>query len=291
MRMMTRGIMSARATWLSALFMLATALLVSLVRAGPAPALPAATTGAPGVALPAEASDAGLPMAEVFFIQRNPSTDEVEWIGSAIIWVLLVLSAVSLSLIVMLARDTRRGAILPAGLAERVRDLLRHDRPADAARLMQHDESLLARALIAGLSDREQGRAAAQRAADLRAESLSLSAFRRIEPLGVIGNVAPMIGLFGTVYGIILAFRAIVASAGAPDPISLAAGIGTALVTTFWGLVVAIPALAAHSILRGRVEALTLEAAALAENLLAELSGEAAAPVEQPSRAPAAAAV
>ena len=73
---------------------------------------------------------------------------------------------------------------------------------------------------------------------------------------------------FGTVYGMIIAFGAIVAAGGSADPVALAGGIGTALTTTFWGLVVAIPALAGYAILRNRIDALTIEATIEAEHVL-----------------------
>ena len=61
--------------------------------------------------------------------------------------------------------------------------------------------------------------------------------------LATTGSTAPFIGLFGTVYGMIVAFQTVASSGGAADPVLLAGGIGTALVTTFWGLLIAIPAL------------------------------------------------
>jgi len=75
-------------------------------------------------------------------------------------------------------------------------------------------------------------------------------------------------GLFGTVYGMILAFQQLVASGGSPDPAKLAAGISTALVTTFWGLIVAIPALAAYALIRNKIDALTSEGLVIAEELI-----------------------
>jgi biopolymer transport protein ExbB len=78
-----------------------------------------------------------------------------------------------------------------------------------------------------------------------------------------------MIGLFGTVYGMIVAFQTIAASGGAADPAMLAGGIGTALVTTFWGLVIAIPALAAYATLRNGVDAASREAEDAAIAILA----------------------
>ena len=106
------------------------------------------------------------------------------------------------------------------------------------------------------------------RALEQTAEELATSRMRRIELLNVIGQVSPMIGLFGTVYGMILAFGAIVASGGSADPVALAGGIGTALTTTFWGLVVAIPALSGYAVLRNRIDEFTVEATIIAEEVL-----------------------
>jgi biopolymer transport protein ExbB len=89
-----------------------------------------------------------------------------------------------------------------------------------------------------------------------------------VEYLNVVGNISPMIGLFGTVYGMIVAFQRLVAAGGNPDPAELAGGISTALVTTFWGLVVAIPALAAYALIRNRIDAMTSEALVVAEELI-----------------------
>ncbi len=94
-----------------------------------------------------------------------------------------------------------------------------------------------------------------QRAMDMTAGEVVASRGRRVEILNVIGQVSPMLGLFGTVYGMILAFQSIVASGGNADPVLLAGGIGTALVTTFWGLVVAIPALAGYATIRAKLDA------------------------------------
>ena len=100
------------------------------------------------------------------------------------------------------------------------------------------------------------------------ATEVMASRVRRVEILNVIGQVSPMLGLFGTVYGMILAFQSIVTSGGNAYPVLLAGGIGTALVTTFWGLVVAIPALAGYAVLRGRLDATLAEAFGEAETLV-----------------------
>jgi len=91
---------------------------------------------------------------------------------------------------------------------------------------------------------------------------------RRIEWLNLIGGVSPMIGLFGTVFGMIKLFNAIVISGGQPQPAQLADGIGIALVTTFWGLFAAIPALAVYGIFRNRIDTLTSDAFEELEGLM-----------------------
>jgi biopolymer transport protein ExbB len=106
------------------------------------------------------------------------------------------------------------------------------------------------------------------RALEQTSDELLTRRMRQIEILNVIGNVAPMIGLFGTVYGMILTFQGIVASGGRPDPVDLAGGIGTALTTTFWGLIVAIPSLAGYAIIRNNIDSLTSEATLQASELV-----------------------
>ncbi|MCA9283543.1 MAG: MotA/TolQ/ExbB proton channel family protein, partial [Phycisphaerales bacterium] len=127
------------------------------------------------------------------------------------------------------------------------------------------DESFFGRIVHAGLAQANQGHGAILRALEQTAEELVAIRMRRIELLNVLGQVSPMIGLFGTVYGMILAFQAIVVAGGSADPVRLAGGISTALTTTFWGLVVAIPALAAFALLRTRIDELTSEATLRAE--------------------------
>ena len=91
---------------------------------------------------------------------------------------------------------------------------------------------------------------------------------RRIEYLNVIGNVSPMIGLFGTVVGMILAFLEIASRhGGMPAADKLAGNIGIALVTTLWGLGIAIPALSAFALFRNRIDTYAAEVVKLCDGL------------------------
>ncbi len=109
---------------------------------------------------------------------------------------------------------------------------------------------------------------------EILAEALQQRAstlLRRIDWLNLIGNVSPMVGLFGTVFGMIRLFNEIVASGGQPQLVRLADGISIALVTTFWGLFIAIPALAVHGIFRNRIEAMLSDAVTQVEMIMPEL--------------------
>jgi biopolymer transport protein ExbB len=105
-------------------------------------------------------------------------------------------------------------------------------------------------------------------AAESMTDELVVRRLRKIEVLNVFGQVAPMIGLFGTVYGMIVAFFTIAQMGGTADPVALAGGIGTALVTTFWGLLIAIPALSVFAVVRNRIDAAGSEGAREVEQIL-----------------------
>jgi len=208
-------------------------------------------------------------LAEAFFIQRNGRTGGVELFGTLIIWILIAAAAASVALIVLRARENARDAYTSETAAEDCRELVEQRELDRAARRASQDDSDLGALLAAAIPELAHSPDHALRALDQAADARASERLRRIEPLNIIGNVAPMLGLFGTVYGMILAFREIVAAGGAPDPVALAAGIGTALTTTFWGLVVAIPALIGFGALRNMIDARTAETEEAAERVIA----------------------
>lgn len=210
--------------------------------------------------------------ADMFFIARktNPVTNEksVEILGSFIIWFLLLLSMLSIGLIGHMAMTNQRKSIVPEGVVAETKRLLAAGKYREAMELTRGDESFFCQVLHAALRQANHGFSAVIRSLEQTSDELTTIRLRRIEYLNVLGQVSPMIGLFGTVYGMILAFQSIVAAGGNADPVLLAGGIGTALTTTFWGLVVAIPALAGYAIIRNKIDELTTEATLRAEELL-----------------------
>ena len=213
------------------------------------------------------ADGGGNSFAEAFFVSRR-ADGSIELLGSGVTWLLLLLSVCGIGLIIHLSLANRRSSVLPDALVKDIRRNIKKKKFQTAIDLASKDNSYLARILVAAFLEAKFGFPAMMRALEQTAEELATSRMRRIELLNVMGQVCPMIGLFGTVYGMILAFGAIVAAGGSADPVALAGGIGTALTTTFWGLVVAIPALSGYAIIRNKIDELTVEATLAAEEIL-----------------------
>lgn len=200
-----------------------------------------------------------------FFQQFFWSSDPL---GLIIIWVLLIMSAMSIGFALKLFMTYRRASLVPPQTMSAVEDLLAEKKFKDAIAYAKADPSYLGKLIAAALDEAGAGYSAMELAIDEEGDYETSRMLRPVEYLNVIGNIAPMLGLFGTVYGMIVAFQQLVAAGGKPEPAELAAGISTALVTTFWGLVVAMPALAAYALVRNKIDALTTEGVTLAANLI-----------------------
>jgi biopolymer transport protein ExbB len=165
----------------------------------------------------------------------------------------------------------RQPALMPPGLGDQVRAQLVAGKPAAANQICAARPSFLAFVLAAGLAEVEGGWAAVEKALDEAIAQQAARLFRKLEYLSVIGNIAPMIGLLGTVTGMIFAFQQVADTQGAARAGQLAEGIYTALITTVGGLLVAIPSLAAFAVFRNRVDQLVAEAAYLAHHVMTPL--------------------
>ena len=183
------------------------------------------------------------------------------WVGLLILLLLFALSISAAYLAFDQAMTLRRREILPDGLADRVRQALLTGRLADADAACRREPSVLSFVLLNGLGEIEFGWREVEKAVEDALAEQAARLMRRIEYLSVIGNIAPMVGLLGTVTGMIFAFQQVAGSQGAAGAGDLAEGIYQALVTTVGGLIVAIPSLGAFAICRNRVDALIAEAA------------------------------
>jgi biopolymer transport protein ExbB len=193
------------------------------------------------------------------------------WIGATIVFTLLALSMIAFYLIFDQLMTLRRKDILPRELGEGVKQLLAQGRVKDADQLCRDQPCPLAFILVSGMSEIEYGWTAVEKAIEESTAEQAARLYRKIEYLSVIGNIAPMVGLLGTVTGMILAFRQVAVSQGAAGAADLAEGIYSALVTTVGGLIIAIPSLGAFAIFRNRVDQLVAETAYMAQNVFAPI--------------------
>jgi biopolymer transport protein ExbB len=193
-----------------------------------------------------------------------------DFVGLLITWLLVMLSALSIGYTLRLVMLYRRSIVLPDEMRSKVTEFLSARRFREAIDYAAGQSSYLSRVISAALNEGVHGYGAMERAIEEAGDNETTKALRPVEYLNVLGNIAPMIGLFGTVYGMIRAFDQLQASGGKPDPAQLAGGISTAMITTFWGLIVAIPALASYALIRNKIDALTSEGMLIAEEVIAQ---------------------
>lgn len=171
--------------------------------------------------------------------------------------VLLLLGSIAgVAAIFMCMMDVREQNITPTKTVNRLKDLAKAKRWEDLATAVQEDDSFVARVIKATLTAPAHDKAAMREAAELAASEESARWFRKIDVLNVIGNLGPLVGLAGTVYGMILAFTSLGEAGGQAGPGDLSLGISKALFHTLLGLCLAIPCLLIYGLYRGNVDRL-----------------------------------
>jgi len=212
--------------------------------------------------------------------------------GGWVVWFIEIpMSIAAVALMIMFPLELRRSVLLPPMSLEQIRGLLENRQYREAIEFSAADPSMLGVVVHASLSEAASGYGAMERAMEEAVDERVSKQLRKIEFLNIIGNIAPMVGLFGTVVGMIQTFEVIRMQA-VPSPAELAEGIGVALVTTYWGLLIAIPALSAFALLRNHIEAMSSEVSLRTQQLLSIFnpSAQRAAAASRPAvPAPAAA--
>jgi len=190
--------------------------------------------------------------------------------GGLIGLMVILMSIASVALIVEHFLSIRRERILPGVLEESLGEQLATEEYAAAAEACRKDDSFLAKVVEAGLSRRGGmfGFFDMQNAMQEVSEREISRLHRKLEYLSFIAAAAPMLGLLGTVTGMIRSFNTIVATEGAAQPSDLAGGISEALVTTCMGLIVAIPTMFFVSQFRNRIDGYVAEAETVVERLM-----------------------
>jgi biopolymer transport protein ExbB len=152
----------------------------------------------------------------------------------------------------------QRKRVLPANLVSRAQEWVTHDQ-LDPQHLQKlHESSPLGQLLAIGLANRHASREVIKESIEDCGRHVVHELERYMGTLGTIAAVSPLLGLLGTVLGMIKMF-AVVTTDGVGNPSALAGGIGEALITTAAGLIVAIPALIGYRYLRSRVDGLVVD--------------------------------
>jgi biopolymer transport protein ExbB len=192
---------------------------------------------------------------------------------------ILLLSFVMVALVMMNILQVRRDNFVPQAFIESFEQRLNARDYQGAYETARSDDSLVARVLAAGLGKLNQGYDKAVEGMQEVGDDENMALEHRLSYLALISAVAPMLGLMGTVSGMIDSFREIATSPTTPKPSELAAGISTALFTTLEGLTVAIPAMVFYAILKNRIARFVLEVGMVSEGLMSRFS---AASQQQP---------
>jgi len=187
--------------------------------------------------------------------------------GGPLMWVILVCSLAAMTIIFERLLTLRKKQVVPANLRSQIVELAKSRKVSSEKIKVIEKHSPLGRVFAAGLSNLGHGREAMREALEESGKHVVHDLGRYLNTLGTIASITPLIGLLGTVIGMIKVFTAITVS-GVGDPTVLSGGISEALITTASGLSVGIPCLMFYRYFRSRIAELTV---ILEENALALL--------------------
>jgi biopolymer transport protein ExbB len=214
--------------------------------------------------------------------------------GGIFMWPLLACSIVALTTIILRSLALREKNVLPLVIESEMERLVPGASAERLARIVHHDSSSLARIVRVALQHLRWPRSENVEAVQTRARHEMVRLEKGLVVLEIITGIAPLIGLIGTVSGLIHVFAGLGLSAGASDTKQIARGISEALSTTIFGLGIAVPALVAFAYFSKKVEVMSVEMESLVTDLLSKcyygrVAGEAPPPKQaMPARAPVA---
>ena len=183
---------------------------------------------------------------------------EIVKAGGIVMVPIILCSIIAAAIILERLWTLQQRRVLPAELTEKVWRLIEAGQLQEKHIAALQQNSPLGKILAAGLINRHRDRAIVKEAIEDTGRHVVHELERFINTLGTIASMSPLLGLLGTVFGIIRTFSSISVQ-GVGNPTALAGGISEALICTAAGLSVAIPSLVAYRYLRGRVEGLVVQ--------------------------------
>lgn len=250
--------------WVWLVLMLATAATMTRPLAALAQAEPE-----PAVEAPAEAG--GEPAAEGGEEGHGESQSTLWWIMHTSGWigaVLLIISIYFVALVVQLFLELREQVVCPPELMEQVEGMLQKRDYNGIYKTAKENTSELGQLIAAGMAALSGGLGDARESVERLGETITVEMEKRISMLAVIGSLGPMIGLLGTLKGMIASFGAIAMSGTQMKASEIAAGISEALLITFEGVALSVPAIYFFAVFKNRVSTLSLMALNKADDFI-----------------------
>jgi biopolymer transport protein ExbB len=185
--------------------------------------------------------------------------------------ILLAISVAMLALIVLLALDLRMSSAIPPGFVDEFTDTVNKRKFKEAFDMARNDPSFLGQVLTAGMSRLQYGLEDAREAAMNTLESIKSDKEQKNNYNAVIATVGPMLGLVGTVYGMIQSFSVLATAGTQVNPAKLADGISHALVVTLAGVGISVPAIFFNAFYRNRITRVCMDTGHIADDLLTQM--------------------
>ncbi len=192
-------------------------------------------------------------------------------------WVMVILGALSilaLTLVIYYSILFKESNLVPSDLVVQIRHYLRDKRYEDIARLCRRSKGMFAKVILAGITRGVTDPSAVSSTMEAVGRREAESMMRKVRYLAEIATVSPMLGLLGTVLGMIKAFNFIAFDISVVKPVALAGAVAQALVTTAAGLIVAIPCMGFFFFFRGRLQNLIGRVEEVAVEIADHISAE-----------------
>ena len=231
------------------------------VKARPAPKPPKASGEVAG-----KAKAKAKAKAEAEGPKKESLWQYVEYAGT-VGYVIIGVSFLGVALILKQLFCLRRGVLAPKRVQAELENLFKQRKIKEAMAYCQKNRSMLARVVAAGLSEIRSGYQSMSEIMQDVGEEEAIRVNQSVGYLSLVGAIAPMLGLLGTVLGMIGAFQDIASAEGMAKPAELAYNIQKALTTTCMGLIVAVPAIVFYTFFRNKAVRVLLEVGVIATEL------------------------
>lgn len=219
----------------------------------------------------APAPDAGAAAQPAPTLQRDSMPIHmIKSIGPVMGLIFVVLSVSLVALVVLLAMDVRMGDSVPPAFVEEFTETVNKRKFKEAYELAKNDNSFLGRVLSAGMARLQYGIEDARETAMNTVESIKSGKEQLTTYLATIGSLGPLLGLVGTVYSMVGAFREMATDPNI-KPAVMAGILSHGLVVTMVGIALAVPAIFAHAFFRNRITRISIETSSVADDLLTQM--------------------